>query len=283
MINLVWGSMYIAAAIGLEEFPPVLFTGIRFTLLAIVLVGFIKVPRELIKPLLKIGFLIGVGVYLTLYLSIALAENTGSIAIFGKLEVPLTVMLGVLLLKETIGPKRIAGVALAMTGAMLIGFDPAAVDDLPALFWMAASSVFSAYAMIKIRQLGKVHPLTITAWVSIIGAPVLLLTSFVFEDNQIQTIQNASTTGWVALVYTAIMSSIIAQSGLFYLLQRYPVSLVSPFTLLSSVFAVIAGVIILDDQVSMGLIVGGVMILSGVAWINSRMGKLSINPGRGKI
>ena len=274
MINLVWGSMYIAAAIGLEEFPPVLFTAIRFALLSIVLVGFIRVPRDLVIPLLKIGFLIGVGVYLTLYLSIALAENTGSIAIFGKLEVPLTVILGVVLLKEKIGLRRIFGITIAMTGALLIGFDPAAADDLPALFWMAASSGFSALAMIRIRQLGKVHPLTITAWVSITGAPVLLITSMIFEENHVAMIQAASMTGWSALVYTAIMSSVIAQSGLFYLLQRYPVSQVTPFTLLSSVFAVIAGVVILDDQLSTGLVVGGVLILAGVAWINVRSGRL---------
>ena len=267
--------MYIAAAIGLREFPPILFTGIRFALLTIVLVGFVKVPRELIRPLLKIGLLMGVGTYLTLYLSIAVAENTSSIAIFGKLEVPFALILGVILLKETIGPKRIAGVAIALVGALLISFDPAAIDDLPALFWMSLSCAFAAYSMILVRQLGRVHPLTITAWVSVVGAPVLLITSLVFESGHREVIEEASLTGWSALVYTAVMSSVLAHSGMYFLLQRYPVGQVSPFSLLSSIFAVIGGVLILDDQLTTSLMIGGIFILAGVAWINVRVGASS--------
>lgn len=269
-INLIWGSMFIAATIGLEEFPPILFTGIRFSLLTLILARFLPVTRDLIRPLLKIGFVMGAGAYFTLYMSIALAENSGSIAVFSKLEVPFALILGVILLKERIGPRQIVGTVIALIGALLISFDPAALDELPALFWMAASAAFSAYTLILIRQLDAVHPLTITAWVSLIGAPVLLLTSLVFESGQQQVVLDASATGWIALVYTAIMSSLVAHSGMYYLLQRYPVAQVTPFSLLSPIFAVIGGVIILNDQVTTSLIIGGMLILCGVASINIR-------------
>ena len=61
LINLLWGSMFIAAVIGLREFPPILFTGIRFGLLAIILFGFLRVPKPMVKPLLKIGLVMGEG------------------------------------------------------------------------------------------------------------------------------------------------------------------------------------------------------------------------------
>ncbi len=208
--------------------------------------------------------------YLTLYISVAMAENVASIAVFGKLEVPFAVILGVILLNEKIGIKRITGIGIAMIGAGIIGFDPAAFDDLPALFWMAVSCAFAAYAMIKIRELGDVHPLTITGWVSLVGAPVLLLTSFVFEENHWQTLQESTIVGWSALFYTAIMSSIIAHSGLFFLLQRYPVGLIAPFYLLSPIFAILGAVFILDDQLTTGLIIGSGLILFGVGWIIKR-------------
>ena len=131
LINLLWGSMFIAAVIGLREFPPILFTGIRFALLAVLLFAFLGVPRRLIAPLVRIGLVMGAGMYLTLYLSIALAENTASIAVFSKLEVPFALILGVLLLGERMDVARIAGVCIAMIGAAIITFDPAAFDDLP--------------------------------------------------------------------------------------------------------------------------------------------------------
>ena len=217
----------------------------------------------------------GVGMYLTLYLSVAMAENIASIAIFGKLEVPFAVILGVVLLNEKIGIRRITGIAIAMVGAAVIGFDPAAFDDLPALLWMAVSCAFAAYAMIKIRELGNVHPLTITAWVSLVGAPVLLATSFIFEENHWQVIGESSSLGWAALLYTAIMSSVIAHSGLFYLLQRYPVGQIAPFYLLSPVFAILGAVFILDDELTSGLVIGSLLILFGVGWITKRSARQS--------
>ena len=115
-----------------------------------VLAGFIKVPRELRWPLARIGLLMGAGMYLTLYISIALAENTSSIAVFSKLEVPFVLLLGVWLLGERFGIRRIAGISIAMIGALVISFDPAALEDVPAFFWMAVSCSFSALGMIYI-------------------------------------------------------------------------------------------------------------------------------------
>lgn len=262
--------MYIAASIGLEEFPPILFTGIRFLLLFVCLWHFLRVPAEKVKPLLKIGFYMGAGMYTTLYLALALADNTASIAIFSKLEVPFAIILGVVLLKEKIGVRRISGVAIAMLGAMIISFDPSAFDDLPALMWTVASCAFAAYGMIKIRELGAIHPLTIAAWVSVVSAPVLLLISAAFEKDHLVIMQQASWIGWSAMAYTGIMSSIVANSGLYFLLQRYPVSQVAVYSLLSPVFAVIGGVLLLEDRLTFGLVSGGLLILIGVGWIHYR-------------
>ena len=88
LINLLWGSMFIAAVIGLREFPPILFTGIRFGLLTIILFGFLRIPKVLVVPLLKIGLVMGAGMYLALYLSIALAEKTAYRPINRRLHYP---------------------------------------------------------------------------------------------------------------------------------------------------------------------------------------------------
>ncbi|MEM7193402.1 MAG: EamA family transporter [Pseudomonadota bacterium] len=270
LINLLWGSMYVAASIGLRDFPPILFTGIRFTLLVLCLFPFLKVPRDLIRPLIKVGLLMGTGMYLSLYLSVSLASNISSIALFSKLEVPFAILLGVLLLGEKIGINRILGITIAMSGAMVIGFDPAAFNDIPALVWMAISCGFAAYGMIRIRELGSIHPLTIVVWISLVSSPTLLATSLVFENNHWDVVVQASTVGWLALLYTAFMSSVVANSGLYYLLRHYPVSQVAPYSLLSPIFGVIGGVWLLGDEITLILIVGGMMILAGVAWIHFR-------------
>ena len=268
LINILWGSMFIVGTIGLSEFPPIFFTGIRFAVLAILLAGFLRIPKTILFPLLRIGIVMGIGFYLTLYLSLALAENTGAVAVFSKLEVPLALLLGVVLLGERVAGKQIIGIIIALLGAALVTFDPAAFDDLPALSWMAISCLFAALGIIEVRRLGKIHPLTIVAWISLIGAPVLLATSFLFEKNHLEVLQTATWIGWSSLLYTAFMSSVVATSGLYYLLQRYPVAMVTPFTLLSPILAVIGGVIFLEDVLTLRLVLGGGLILLGVTWVN---------------
>ena len=268
LINILWGSMFIVGTIGLSEFPPIFFTGIRFAVLVILLAGFLRIPKKLFFPLLRIGIVMGVGMYLTLYLSLALAENTGAVAVFSKLEVPLALLLGVALLGERVAGKQIIGIIVAMLGAALVTFDPAAFDDLPALSWMAICCLFAALGIIEIRRLGKIHPLTLVAWISLISAPVLLATSFLFEKDHLEVLQTATWIGWSSLLYTAFMSSVVATSGLYYLLQRYPVVLVTPFNLLSPIFAVIGGVIFLEDVLTLRLVLGGGLILLGVTWTN---------------
>ena len=149
---------------------------------------------------------------------------------------------------------------------------------LPALFWMAVSCGFSAYGFIQIRRLEKVHPFSIVAWISVVSAPALLGTSMIFESNHLEVIQASTWSGWLALCYTAIVGSVIANSGLYFLLERYPVNLVTPFSLLSPIFAVIGGILFLDDVLTVGLMIGGGLILCGVTWINRRAAVLTRKP-----
>jgi O-acetylserine/cysteine efflux transporter len=51
---------------------------------------------------------------------------------------------------------------------------------------------------------------------------------------------------------------------LFYLVQRNPVSMVTPHLLLAPVFAVSFGVFVWGDEPCFRLLIGGVMVLGGV-------------------
>ena len=53
-INVLWGLTFIAGKVGLMEMPPVLFTGLRFTLLIVVLSPMLRiVPKQMPRILEK--------------------------------------------------------------------------------------------------------------------------------------------------------------------------------------------------------------------------------------
>jgi len=70
--------------------------------------------------------------------------------------------------------------------------------------------------------------------------------------------------------FAAAGASLIAHTGYFHLVQKYPVTSVAPLTTLSPVFSVIFGVSLLGDPMSLQIILGGLCTLVGVFIITMR-------------
>ena len=52
--------------------------------------------------------------------------------------------------------------------------------------------------------------------------------------------------------------------------MRYPVSTIMPYGVLTSIFGVFAGWLVLDDQITGRMIGGGLLVLAGVIVITTR-------------
>jgi O-acetylserine/cysteine efflux transporter len=72
------------------------------------------------------------------------------------------------------------------------------------------------------------------------------------------------------VLFAAIGSSLIGQSGFFYLLKRYSVSSVAPLTVLSTIFGMLAGVLVNNDVLTRRMLLGGLLTLAGVLIIELR-------------
>ncbi len=77
-------------------------------------------------------------------------------------------------------------------------------------------------------------------------------------------VRNATWEGWAALFFTTMMSSLIAHTAWYYLVGRYPVTSLSPITLLSPLFGIFFGVTLLNDQLTARMLAGGAVTLIGV-------------------
>ena len=121
-----------------------------------------------------------------------------------------------------------------------------------------------------IKRLQEIRPLELQAWFALISAPLILIFSVIFESGQVAAISNAHWSAWGALAFNVLGASLLAHTGYFYLVQRYPVTSVSPLTVLSPLFGVFFGVTLLDDQLTARIIAGGLMTLTGVFIIARR-------------
>lgn len=269
-INLVWGLNLLIAKFGVREIPPVMFASLRLALMLLVCLPWLRWFPGQMRDLFVVSLLTGAGGFGLLALGLSLSKDVSTVAIFTQLIVPFSTLMSVFMLGEVIHWRRKTGIALAFIGVFTIGFDPRAFSYLPGLICIVLQCLSAALGMIYVKRLRGINPMQLQVWISIMALPVMLALSFMLEQGQLSAMQTASYTAWGAVLFAAIGSSLIGQTGFFYLLKRYPVSSVAPLTVLSTIFGMIAGVLVNDDVLTGRMLLGGLLTLAGVLIIELR-------------
>ena len=160
--------------------------------------------------------------------------------------------------------RRRLGIVLAFSGIVIIGFDPHAFAYWPGLLLVILSCLVGSLGLIFVKRLKDIGALQLQAWITVVGGPALLLISLALESGQWTALVNADASGWGALAFNTIMSSLVAHTGWYYLVGRYPVTSLSPLTLLSPIFGVFFGVTLLHDELTPKTLLGSAVTLLGV-------------------
>jgi O-acetylserine/cysteine efflux transporter len=273
-INLIWGSNLIASKLGVQAFPPLFFTVLRFGILSACLVPFLRLHPGQTANLVRAALLTGGVSFALLFVGLRITADASTVAIATQLGVPFSTLLSVWLLGETIRWRRRLGIALAFAGVVIIGFDPRVFSYWPGLVLVIASTFVGSLGLIYIKRLHNVSAIQVQAWVSTVSWPVLLSLSLVLEHGQWAAIQNANAGAWTALLYTVFGASLIGHTGWYYLIGRYPVTSVAPLTLLSPIFGILLGVTLLNDQLTARMLIGGAITLAGVLIVVMREKRL---------
>jgi O-acetylserine/cysteine efflux transporter len=268
-INLVWGFALVAAKVSLGHFPPLMFTALRFTLIVAVLFPFLKIHEGRMKQVLIIALCAGPLGFGFFFIGVALS-NPSVVAIVSQLGVPFSTIMSVLFLKEEVHWRRWTGIALSFFGVMIISFDPTVFHFLAGIVFVVISAMISSVGTIFQRQIRNVGVFQMQAWVAAVAAPVMILSSLAFEQDQLALVGDASLRQWAGVFYVAFASSLIGHAGIYYLLQRYEVTQTAPLTLLSPIFTVIFSVMLLGDPLTPRMIAGALIALSGVLIVSLR-------------
>ena len=270
-VPFLWGLNVVAVKTGVTQIPPLFLLAVRFLIVAGLTLPFARPPLwEEVKPLALVSITMGVGSFGLLFLGVA-RSDVSSAAIAGQLGVPFSALLAVLVFRERLGWRRILGILLALAGVVVIAGAPRSAGNLAGLALVVTSSVAWAVANILLKRYGPFDTLKLTAWGAVFTAPPLLILSAFFEHEQMAALGRASPVAWGSLAFIAIGSSIVAYGFWYFLLNRYAVGQVVPFALLSPVFSVLAGVVVLGDRLTLPILVGGLMTVAGVGIIEIRL------------
>lgn len=275
LICAIWGGNFVVSKLAVGHFPPVLFTALRFALLAVLMAPWLKWKPGQMGSVLLAALCMGTLHFALIIIGIAKADDVSVVAVVTQLGVPIATLMAVVLLGERVRWKRGLGIALAFLGAMVISFDPKVMSYQLAIGLILAAVIVMSYGQIVVRRIRDVDTLTMQAWVGVISAPSLLAISFAMEDNQIEQMTAATPWHWASVVYAAVAVSLIGHGGTYFLLRRYPISIVNPGFTLAPVFGILAGVYFLGERLSERVVIGSVITLVGVLIVALREAKVA--------
>ncbi len=270
MVTLAWGGNFVAVKVGLTELEAFLFCGIRFLLMFFLLLPWLRWKKGLMKPVFWAALCGGPLHFGAIFVGIDLLDNASTAALLTQLGVPFATIFGVIFLGERIGWWRIGGLTLAFLGIVVMSFDPRIFGFWQGTLVMVVAQLFYAGSAILMRKVKGVSMLEMQAWMAAVSAPLLLMVSVMIESNQIEQLMNIDLKGVTALTYTIIISSILGHGVAYFLFQRHPVSDVAIFFLLAPVFGAASSVLMLNEDLTLRMIAGGVIVFVGVAVVTFR-------------
>jgi O-acetylserine/cysteine efflux transporter len=264
-VPLLWGYQFVVIKLGVTQFPPLFFLALRFLIIALLLVPFVKRPtRAQLGPIAAISLFLGGLNFGLFYIGLGLGSGSMS-AVAYQLATPFTVLLAWPLLAERPSLTTSAGVLLAFAGVVVLGAEHGlSANTLPLLLVVAAAFSF-AVSNVLTKRYGPFDPMMLMGWSSLLTVPQVMLMSLLLEHGQLTSLATADERGWLALAYTIFIGGILGFGLWFWLIARCSMSRIAPFGLLLPVFALMSSVLFLGERMTPKLIVGGLLAISGVA------------------
>ncbi len=264
-ICLVWALNMIAAKVlvGQLHVPPLFFATARSALIAIAVSPWLlPVPRPPWRAFV-VGVLMGGGGFGLMFVGLQTASPS-SAAVVLQLGVPMVTVLSILMLGERIRWRRGIGIALAVSGVILVMWDPNGFDLSTGLLFVAGGAFSGALGAVMMKQLEIVRPLRIQAWVGFASVIVLTPLTVALEKDQFSAALNAGWPFLLILLFSALIVSVVAHTMYYGLIQRYEANLVAPLTLMSPLMAIGFGIWLTGDRFDSRMALGTIIALIGV-------------------
>ncbi len=265
-VPLIWGLGFTLAKAALGQFPPILLMAMRFTLTALVLVWFVRPPRGMMTRIALIALVSATIQYSLTFTGLADLDASSAIIIV-QLEVPFALLLSAAFLKERIGWRRAAGVAMAFCGVVRSAGEPRLRGDFLPIFLVAGGALTWSIGQVMIKTVRGVGGFTLIAWVAVFASPQLFLASYLFEDGQLEALAAADGLVWEVIVYLGLIMTAVGYGIWYRVLGRYRVNQVMPYLMLLPVTTMISGMLLLDETITAMTALGAVIVIAGVGFI----------------
>jgi O-acetylserine/cysteine efflux transporter len=275
LVVLLWGLNFVVIDVGLADVPPLLFLAMRFTVVAVPAVFLVPRPQAPLRTVATIGAFMSLGQFALLYLALALGMPAGLASLVVQAQIVLTVLIAAVLLKERPTRRQSIGLVVGVVGLVIVALSHGAVAPWLPFVVCLGGALSWAIGNVLTRRAKGASGLSLVVWSAlVVPIPALLLSLLVDGGPAIaEAIQGLSLAAVLSTLYTAVFASLIGYGIWNSLLARYPAASVVPFTLLVPVVGVLSAWVLLGEVPSVGVLIGGAVMVAGLAVATIRRGR----------
>ncbi|MFO1055870.1 MAG: DMT family transporter [Dongiaceae bacterium] len=272
LLAVVWGGSVPVTKLGLESFPPLTLTTLRYLgaapAFALLLIGKRRPPRRALLAMAALGvFGVAGGQLLQ---TVAIGRTTASAATMISALIPmLVVLLAAVRLKQPLRPRHLVGLAAAFFGILLV-----AAGDPRNIVAVMATSAFSGdvlmlcccvfvacYYVLSAELVARHGAIVVAAWTSLAGA-VAMVPLMAVELRAAPV--HPSLLGLGCILYLALLVTVAGSWLWLQALSRVPARIAASLQYLQPLVGVALSALLFGEPLDAWFLAGTACVFLGI-------------------
>ena len=268
LVPIFLGFGFVIAKPAMDDFPPILLMGLRFTFAASILIWWFPIPKGYLLRIFIASLVANTIQYSVTYSGLNLIDASAA-GLLVQTEVPFGVLCAYFLLKEKPTLRSLIGIFIAFIGVYILTGSPSLDEKFLGIFLTILGSGIWALGQVLVKPLSKeLSPLTLVAWLALFSGPILILLSNLLDGSSIQYIKSASTKSWLIALYLGFFMQPVTYGCFYYVLKKNPLYRVLPIVTMGiPPTGLLAAIFLLGEKPTQELFIGGAIIIIGVILI----------------
>ncbi|WP_245413374.1 EamA family transporter [Mangrovicella endophytica] len=266
-VAAIWGVNFVVIRVGLGSFPPLLLAALRFVVAALPAV-LLPRPKVPLGRFLLIGGTLFIAQFAFLFIGMAKGMPPGLASVVLQSQAFMTMLVAAAVLRERPTPRQMLGTLTAFAGLAVIASTAGSVDvTMIGLVLCLAAALCWAVGNVALRSAGPVDMLAMMVWLSLVPPLPLFALALVVDgpDAVGRALIAMDLPGIGAVLYIALLSTLVGFAIWGDLLKRYTTATVAPFSLLVPIFGAGSASLLLGERFGEARLIGMALVLAGLA------------------
>ncbi|QZA79661.1 DMT family transporter [Deefgea piscis] len=281
LVSLIWGGTFVAGRYLSADVPPLLSACLRFFLASMTLIIIISIKNNLIIELSKsqilrlitLGFF-GVFSYNIFFFYGLHYTDASRASLIVALNPALIALTAFFIEKEKISRINLIGIIGCVVGAITVILSKSTISNSNSELWkgdllilgcVISWVIYTVFAKKIVLEIGPIHTVTY----SVVAGTGMLFMALIFQDGDTISAMTLITQKQIlSLVYLGVIGSAIAYILYYDGIQSIGATKAGGFIALNPLSAVILSFLILGENLSISMLLGGIIAITGIYFCN---------------